>query len=220
MMPRTLAAVSLFSSSRAYLFLNFLPPFSLRLISTLIMLGSTFLQTTPPRSHFLMCKLPLFAFLQRMAEPTSFLPPLFPSSEMYSFCGTSIAITPSGTQEVLPIPWGGSIRLGHLFCLPPLNDPDIRILLHRSSHDISFAPSSLVLSCSWEMLQDLGSDRLIILLFVLFSPVFCPNQRPPCFNFPKARWDDFPLDFDSHCLQRNTRLYLFLLLLLSLPLWH
>ena len=36
-MPRTLAVVSSFSSGRAYLFLNFLPPPSLRLIPTLIM---------------------------------------------------------------------------------------------------------------------------------------------------------------------------------------
>ena len=36
-MPRTLAAASSFSSGRAYLSLNFLPPLSLRLIPTLIM---------------------------------------------------------------------------------------------------------------------------------------------------------------------------------------
>ena len=45
------------------------------------------------------------------------------------------------------------------------------------------------------MLQDLGSDHLPILLSVPLSPVFCPNERPPSFNFQKARWDDF----DSHC---------------------
>ena len=56
---------------------------------------------------------PLFAPLRRMAEPTRFLPPFFPPSEISLFCGTSIAITPSGTQEVLP-QRGGSIRLGHL----------------------------------------------------------------------------------------------------------
>ena len=37
MMPSTLAAASLFSSRRAYLFPNFLPPLFLRLIPTLIM---------------------------------------------------------------------------------------------------------------------------------------------------------------------------------------
>ena len=71
--------------------------------------------------------------------------------------------------------------------LLPLKDPDTPTLLHRSSPDISFAPSSLALSCSWEVLQDLSSDHLPILLSVPFSPVFRPNERPPSFNFQKAR---------------------------------
>ena len=50
------------------------------------------------------------------------------------------------------------------------------------------------------MLQDLGSDHLPILLSVLLSPVFLPNERPPSFNFQKARWDGFASYFDSHCL--------------------
>ena len=58
---------------------------------------------------------PLFTLLRRMAEPTSFLPPFFPPRDISSFCGTLIAITPSGTQEVLfRPPWGGNIRVGHL----------------------------------------------------------------------------------------------------------
>ena len=88
--------------------------------------------------------------------------------------------------------------------LLPLNDPDTPTLLHRSSGsrsspDIPFAPSSLVLSCSWEVLQDLDSDHLPILLSVPLSPVFRPNEHPPSFNFQKARWDDFAFYFDSHC---------------------
>ena len=88
--------------------------------------------------------------------------------------------------------------------LLPLNDPDTPTLLHRSSGsrfspDISFAPSTLAFSCSWEVLQDLGSDHLPILLSVPHSPVFHPNERPPSFNFQKARWDDFASYFDSHC---------------------
>ena len=39
----------------------------------------------------------------------------------------------------------------------------------------SIAPSSLALSCSWEVIQDLGSDHLPILLIILLSPVFRPN---------------------------------------------
>ena len=62
---------------------------------------------------FLNVYAPLFAPPQRMAEPIPSLPPFFPPPEISLFWGTSIAITPSGTQ-VRP-PRGGSIRLGHLF---------------------------------------------------------------------------------------------------------
>ena len=55
------------------------------------------------------------------------------------------------------------------------------------------------LSCSWEMLQELGSDHLPILLTVPLSPVFRLNERPPSFNFQKTCWDDFAFYFDSHC---------------------
>ena len=63
-----------------------------------------------------MCMLPLFTLLLRIAEPTPFLPPFFPPPEISLFWVTSIAITPSGAQEVLPTE---SILLGHLFRPPP-----------------------------------------------------------------------------------------------------
>ena len=88
--------------------------------------------------------------------------------------------------------------------LLPLNDPDIPTLFHRSSGsrsypDISFALFSLALSCLWEVLQNLCSNHLPILLTVPLSPVFRPNERLPSFNFQKARQDDFAFYFDSHC---------------------
>ena len=49
------------------------------------------------------------------------------------------------------------------------------------------------------MLQDLVSDHQRILLSIPLSPVFRPNERPPSFNFQKARWDDIASYFDSHC---------------------
>ena len=49
------------------------------------------------------------------------------------------------------------------------------------------------------MLQDLGSDHLPILLSVPLSPAFRRNERPPSYNFQKARWDGFASYFDSHC---------------------
>ena len=88
--------------------------------------------------------------------------------------------------------------------LLPLNDPDTPTLLHRSSDsrssaDISFAPSALALPCSWEVLQNLGSDHTPILLSVPLSPGYRPNERPPPFNFQKSFWDGFASYFDSHC---------------------
>ena len=83
--------------------------------------------------------------------------------------------------------------------LLPLNDPETPTLLHRSSPDISFSPSSLALSCSWKVLQDLGSDHLPILLSVPLSPAYRANEHPPSFNFQKARWDSFVSHFDCHC---------------------
>ena len=60
------------------------------------------------------------------------------------------------------------------------------------------------------MLQDLGSDHLPILLSVPLSPFFCPNERPPSFNFQKARWDGFASYFDSHCPSAEDYASLFL----------
>ena len=74
----------------------------------------------------------------------------------------------------------------------PLNDPDIPTLLRRFSGS-RFTP------CSWEVLHELGSDHLPILLTVHLSPAFRPNERSPSFNFQKARRDDFASYFDSHC---------------------
>ena len=142
----------------------------------------------------------LFAATRRIAKPISFLPLFFPPSEIFLFLGTSIAIIPSGTKEVLPTHVGRKYSTGSsLLIFFPFNNPDTPTLLHHSSPDISFAFSSLALSCFWEVLQDLGSDHLPILLSVPLSPVFRPNECPPSFNFQKARWDGCASYFDSHC---------------------
>ena len=110
--------------------------------------------------------------------------------------------------------------------LLPLNDPNTPTLLHRSSGsrsspDISFAPSTLAFSCSWEVLQDLGSDHLPILLSIPLSPVFRPNERPLPSIFRKLAGMALPPTLTLTVpLQRNTCLFLFPLQLLSLPLWH
>ena len=152
---------------------------------------------------FLNVYAPLFAPPQRMAEPTP--PSILPSYRNLFILGDfnchhplwdSIGISDPRGEEVFDWVISSDVL--------PLNDPDAPTLLHRSSGsrsspDISFAPSSLALSCSWEVLQDLGSDHLPILLTIPLSPVFRPNERPPSFNFQKARWDGFAYYFDSHC---------------------
>ena len=76
-----------------------------------------------------------------------------------------------------------------------LNNPDIPTLLYRSSSscsspDIFFVPSSLALSCSRRVLQDLVSDHLPILLTVPLSPISHPNERPSY---------DFAFYFNTYC---------------------
>ena len=60
-------------------------------------------------------------------------------------------------------------------------------------------PPFLLFPAPGEVLQDLGSDHLPILLSIPLSPVFRPNEHPPSFKFQKARWDGFASYFDSHC---------------------
>ena len=64
---------------------------------------------SPSLLSFLNVYPPLFALLRRMAEPTPFLPPFFPPSEISSFWGISIAITPLGLMRYFRPPRGGSI---------------------------------------------------------------------------------------------------------------
>ena len=131
----------------------------------------------------------------------SFSPSIFPSSRNLFILGDFNCHHPLCTSD----PRGEEVFDWVISSdLLPLNDPDTPTLLHRStgsrsSPDIFFAPSTLALSCSWEVLEDLGSDHLSILLSVPLSPVYRPNECPPSFNFQKARWDGFAYYFDSHC---------------------
>ena len=161
-----------------------------------------------------------------MAEPTPFVPPFFPPPEIYSFWGNSIAITLQGFKRYFGSRGEEAFDWVISSDLLPLNDPDISTLLHRSSGsrfspDISFAPSSLALSCFWEVLQDLGSDDLPILLPVPLAPVFRPNERLPLSIFRKLAVMTLPITLTlTALLQGNSRLFLFPLLLISSLLWH
>ena len=135
----------------------------------------------------------------------SFSPSILPSSRNFFILGDFNCHHPLCDSRGTSDPRGEEVFNWVISSdLLPLNDPDTPTLLHRSSGshsspDISFAPSTLAFSCSWEVLQDLGSDHLPILLSIPLSPVFHPNERPPSFNFQKARWDDFASYFHSHC---------------------
>ena len=139
-----------------------------------------------------------------MAEPTPFLPPSFPPLEISSFLGTSIAITPSRTQEVPPTPAGKKCSTGS----SPLTSSPSMTLTHPP---YSIAPLAVALPLTSPLLPSLllfpapgRCYRTLVLtiyqFFYLFlSQVFRPNKRPPSFNFQKARWDVFASYFDSHC---------------------
>ena len=98
----------------------------------------------------------------------------------------------------------------------PLNDPDTPTLLHHScsscfSPNISFAPASLAFSCSWEVLQDLGSDHLPIFLSVsLYLRSFTPTSVPLLSTFRKLSRMTLPSTLiPTVLLQRHTHLFLF-----------
>ena len=136
---------------------------------------------------------PLFVPLQRMAEPIPSLPPSFPPPEISSFWGTSIAITLFGTQEVLPTPVGRKYSTGSfsltsspsmILTHPPFSIALLAVALPLTS---PLLPPLVPFPALAEVLQNLGSDHLPILLSIPLSSVFRPNQRPPSFNFQKAR---------------------------------
>ena len=134
----------------------------------------------------------------------SFSPSTLPSSRNLFILGDFNCHHPLWDSRVTSDPRGKEVFDWVISSdLLPLNDPDTPTLFHRSSGsrscpDISFASSSLALFCSWEVLQDLGSDHLPILLSIPLSPVFRPNERRPSFNFQKTRWDDSVSYIDSH----------------------
>ena len=149
------------------------------------------------------------SFLNVYAPPIRFSPtdsrtdsfsPFFSPPEFSSFWGTSIAITPSGTQELFPTPAGKKYSTGSSpLTSSPINDPDTPPFYIALLLTSPLPPSTLALSCSWEVLQDLGFDHLPILLSIPLSRVFRPIERPPSFNFQKACWDGFASYIDTHC---------------------
>ena len=112
----------------------------------------------------------------------SFCPSILPFSRNLFILGDFNCHHPTWDSRCASYPLGEEVFDSVMSSdLLPLNDPDTPTLLHRStgsrsSPGISFAASSIALSCSWEVLQDLGSDHLPILQSFLFSPCFFPQQ--------------------------------------------
>ena len=140
-----------------------------------------------------------------MAEPTLSLPQFFPPPETSSFWGTSIAITPSGTQEVLPTPVGRKYSTGSSL---PTSSPSMT-LTHPlfSIAPLAVAPlltSPLLLLLLLFLAPGRCFRTWVLTIYQFFylslSPVYRPNERPSSFNFQKARWDGFASYFDCQCL--------------------
>ena len=166
-----------------------------------------------------MCTPLLFTLLRQMAEPTPFLPPFFLLQKSLHSGGLQLP-SPFWDSRGISDPHREDVFDGVISSdLLPLNDPDTPTLLHRLSPDISFAPSSLAFSCSWVVLQDLGSNPLLYQFFYpsLSLRSFSPTSVPLPSIFRKLAGMTMTL---TVLLQRNTRLFFFPLLLLSVPLWH
>ena len=179
--------------------------------------------SNPSSVSFLNVYAPLFAPPQRMAEPIPFLPP----PEMSSFLGTSIAITLFGTQEVLPNPAGKKYLTGS----SPLTSSLSMTLTHLPFSIAPLAVAPLLTSPLPPLLLPFPAPgmcyRIWVLttyqFFYLFLSLrsFAPTSAPLRSIFGKLTGMALPLilTLTVH-LQRNTGLFLFPLLLLSLPLWQ
>ena len=164
-----------------------------------------------------MCTPSLFAHLRRMAEPIPFLPPFLHPPEISSFLGTSIAITPSGTQEE-----GTSTPAGRKYSTgsSPLTSSPSTTLTHPP---FSIAP--LAVAPLLPFLTPGKCFRTWVLTtyqffyLSLFLRSFAPTSDPLSSIFRKLAGMTLPITLTpTVLLQRNTGL--FPLLLLFSPLWH
>ena len=162
-----------------------------------------------------------------MAEPIPSLPQFFPPPEISSFWGTSIAITSSGSQEVLPTPMGMTYLTGSSL----LTSSPSMTLAHPpfSIAPLAVAPllTSLLLPLLLPFLAPGRCFRTWVLtiyqLFYLSLSLWsiAPTSIPLPSIFRKLAGMTLSLTLTLTVpLQRNTRLFLFPLLLLSLLLWH
>ena len=160
-----------------------------------------------------------------MAEPI--LPPFFPPPEISLFWGTSIAIIPSGTQEVLPTPAGRKYLTGSSLLTsspsmtlrhPPLSIAPLTVTPLLTSPLLPLLlPFPAPGRCFWTWVLTIYQ---FFYLSLSLRPI-APTSVPLPSIFRKLAGMGLPPTLTLTVLQqRNTRLFLFPLLLLSLPLWH
>ena len=164
-----------------------------------------------------MFMLPLFASLRRIAKSISFLPLSFLPPEISQFWGTSVAITPSGTQKILPNPVGRKYSIGSspLTSFPSMN---LTHLLFSIVPPLTF-PLLPSLSPYLALGRCFRTWTLITYQFYslsIFLRSFAPTNASISSNFRKLAGMTllFTLTL-TVLLQRNTRLFLFSLLLIS-----
>ena len=202
MIPRKLAAKLIFLSPRAYSFFKLptfshsfssLDPYSNYVVINISLKNSFFLSETSTLS--------LFTLLWRIVQPILFsLCFSFLQKSFYSE-GPLLLLPSLGIKRYFRPSWRKSVLLGHLLWPP---SPQWSWHPYSSSSffqqlllcDISFAPYSFLFSCFWEVLQDLNSNLLAILLAVPLTPLCRLNECSPSLTFEKARWYDFALHID------------------------
>ena len=202
-MPRTLAAASSYSSVRAYSSRNFLPRLSLSV----------------------MFMLPLFALHRWLAEPTTFLPPFFRSPEISSFWGTLISITPYGNQKVLSTPEVRKYSIGSSLLA---FFPSMTLIYHLLSNALLGVATPLTSLFLPPLLPSFAPGRCFRTWVLIINQFYLPSLFLQSTNvahpsiFKKLVEMTLPVTLTfTVLLQRNTRLFLFpLLLLLFLLLWH
>ena len=159
-----------------------------------------------------------------MAEPTPFLPPSFPPPEISSFWGTSIAITPSGTQESLPTPAVRKYLTGSFLLTsspsmtlthPPFSNAPLAVAPALTSPLLPpLSPYLAPGRCYRTWVLTIYQFFYLSLSFRSFAPTSIPLPL-----IKKLAGMALPLTSTITVLQQsNTRLFFFPLLLLSLPL--
>ena len=141
-----------------------------------------------------------------MAEPIHSLPQFFPPPEISSFWGTSIAITPSGTPEVLPTPTGKKYSTGS----SPLTSSPSMILTHPPFYIAPLAVAPPLTSPLLPLLLPYLAPRRCYRIWFLTTYQF--------FYLSLSLWSFAPTSVPSPSTFRKLAGMVHLVLSLSLPL--